>query len=287
MRSRSVEIAKPGEIAKGAAVSPAVGDVVRLKDCVQHPSFNGQMGALTKLAEDGRWHMFLTGQALGFHLRYVKVQNFEVLRPPTAGQQEDVAPSLKGQRETLIRQLAARPNTPTTMAAGRSSSTTLPDIGNADHDIPNVLMIYLPDGRAVPAIEHKGSASTIFFRNAHHMLCEFDEVADPSTDVVFEDDHDEAKDPSTFVDIHTAWKACGGTTAPCSIAKCKQTGAWGIGMSWTKKYRVMAAKLSLAVALGMSHNNLHKIVATQSGQAYPEIRKMLDFAENAGICFSP
>ena len=245
------------------------------------------MGALTKLAEDGRWHMFLTGQARGYHLRYVKVQNFEVIRRPMAGPQEDVAPSLKGQRETLIRQLAARPNTPTTMAAGRSSSTTLPDIGNADHDIPNVLMIYLPDGRAVPAIEHKGSASTIFFRNAHHMLCEFDEVANPSTDVVFDDDHDEAADPSTFVDIHTAWKACGGTRALCSIAKCKQTSAWGIGMSWTKKYRVMAAKLSLAVALGMSHNNLHKIVAKQSGQAYPEIRRMLDFAENAGICFSP
>jgi hypothetical protein len=237
------------------------------------------MGALTKLAEDGRWHMFLTGEAVGYHLSYVKVQNFEVVRPPTAGHQEDVAPSLK-ERETLIRQLAARHNTPTTMAAGGSSI-------NADHDIPNVLMIYLRDGRAVPAIEHKGSASTIFFRYAHHMLCEFDEVANPSTDVVFEDDHDEAADRSTFDDIHTAWKACGGTKAPCSIAKCKQTGAWGIGMSWTKKYRVKAAKLSLALALGMSHNNLRKIVAKQSGQAYPEIRKMLDFAENAGICFSP
>ena len=34
---------------------------------------------MTELAEDGRWHMSLTGLARGFHLRYVKVENFDVL----------------------------------------------------------------------------------------------------------------------------------------------------------------------------------------------------------------
>ena len=62
--------------------SPLVGDHVRLKDCVQHPSFNGMEGTLTELADDGRWHMSLIGLAFGYHLRYVKVKNFDVLPRP-------------------------------------------------------------------------------------------------------------------------------------------------------------------------------------------------------------
>jgi len=61
--------------------SPRVGDYIRLRNLRQHPTFNGQEGKLTGSAADGRWHMSLNGRARGFHLRYVKVEHFVVLRP--------------------------------------------------------------------------------------------------------------------------------------------------------------------------------------------------------------
>jgi len=41
-------------------------------------------GTVTGRGEDGRWHMSLTGKANGFHLRYLKEQNIEVVDGPTA-----------------------------------------------------------------------------------------------------------------------------------------------------------------------------------------------------------
>jgi hypothetical protein len=61
---------------------PEVGAYVRLQNYITHPSFNGVEGMLTGQAEDGRWHMSLFGKARGFHLRYVKEINYEVLRFP-------------------------------------------------------------------------------------------------------------------------------------------------------------------------------------------------------------
>ena len=252
---------------------------------------------MTEMAEDGRWHMSLHGQARGFHLRYVKVQNFEVLRPP-----EEDAPgrrdgatmaamgSTRGCGDRLgdaerMGPLGAKPPSHQFMgvnlwvpnpdtddfafAFALPGSKTPATMSNADEDIPKVFMIYMPDVGSVPAIEHNGIAR--FFRNAHNMLCEFDEAKDPSTDVVFDDD----PDGSLFVEIHTAWKAAGGSAAPCCIAKCKAAGLWGIGMASSQKCRLKAAKLSLAVALGMMNENLHEIAAKQF---YPEIREMLAVA---------
>jgi hypothetical protein len=56
-----------------------VGACIRLKNLVQHPSFNGVEGTITEQADDGRWHMSMVGKALGFHLRFAKAQNLEVL----------------------------------------------------------------------------------------------------------------------------------------------------------------------------------------------------------------
>ena len=69
---------------------PVVGAHVRLQHCRQHPDFNGKEGTLTERAEDGRWHMSLVGEQLGFHLRFVKEINFAVLHRPN-----DEAPPTK------------------------------------------------------------------------------------------------------------------------------------------------------------------------------------------------
>ena len=61
---------------------PVVGAHVRLQHCTQHPTFNGKEGYLIERADDGRWHMALVGDVFGFHLRYVKEINFEVLQRP-------------------------------------------------------------------------------------------------------------------------------------------------------------------------------------------------------------
>ena len=230
---------------------------------------------MTEMAEDGRWHMSLHGQALGFHLRYVKVQNFKVLRPP-----EEDAPGRRLGDAERMGPLGAKPPSHQFMgvnlwvpnpdtddfafAFALPGSKTPATMSNADEDIPKVFMIYMPDVSSVPAIKHNGIAR--FFRNAHHMLCEFDEAKDPSTDVVFDDD----PDGSLVVEIHTAWKAVGGMAAPCCIAKA--AGLWVIGLASSQKCRLKAAKLSLAVALGMKNENLHEIAAKRF---YPEIREML------------
>ena len=61
---------------------PVVGAHVRLQHCTQHPTFDGKEGYLIERADDGRWHMALVKEMFGFHLRYVKEINFEVLQRP-------------------------------------------------------------------------------------------------------------------------------------------------------------------------------------------------------------
>ena len=50
-----------------------------LKECTQHPSFNGLEGTVIGRAVDGRWHIALTGAAHGHHVKYVKAMNIEVI----------------------------------------------------------------------------------------------------------------------------------------------------------------------------------------------------------------
>ena len=156
---------------------------------------------MTELAEDGRWHMSLTGLARGFHLRYVKVENFDVLPRRVA---VIVAPS---RRPDVVFDVVpsdpiaviVAPSLRPAASGGRSSKTTSKPrpravdealLANAADEIPMLHMINLPKRGhgGLPAIEHPGLFSTRFFRNAHHMLCEFDETKDFATAVVLEDD---------------------------------------------------------------------------------------------------
>lgn len=195
---------------------------------------------MTEMAEDGRWHMYLIGQARGFHLRFVKVQNFDVLQSPG--------------KDCVV----------------NTSTRTTSSFPGAESQ-PTVHMICVPDVVGeVPAIMHTDCLSQSIFQNAHHILCEFDETNFPSTDVIFEYDYDGTK----FVEIYAAWKAAGGSPdVCCCVAKCKKTpGLVGIGMASVKGNRLKAAKLSLAVTLGLSHKNLEAIAA---GECYSEIREWL------------
>ena len=143
-------------------------------------------------------------------------------------------------------------------------------LANAADEIPMLHMINLPKRGhgGLPAIEHPEFFSTRFFRNAHHMLCEFDETKGFATAVVLEDD----PTGTLFEEIYTAWKAVGGSAAPCCVATCEEAGLLGVGFGWSKAYRVKAAKLSLAVAVGIQHNKLQTIAANGY---YLDIRKMM------------
>ena len=236
---------------------------------------------MTELAEDGRWHMSLTGLARGFHLRYVKVENFDVLPRRVA---VIVAPS---RRPDVVFDVVpsdpiaviVAPSLRPAASGGRSSKTTSKPrpravdealLANAADEIPMLHMINLPKRGhgGLPAIEHPGLFSTRFFRNAHHMLCEFDETKDFETAVDLEDD----PTGTLFEEIYTAWKAVGGSAAPCCVATCEEAGLLGVGFGWSKAYRVKAAKLSLAVAVGIQNNKLQTIAANGN---YLDIRNML------------
>ena len=233
---------------------------------------------MTELAEDGRWHMSLTGLARGFHLRYVKVENFDVLPRRVA---VIVAPSRRPDVVFDVVPIAVivAPSLRPAASGGRSSKTTSKPrpravdealLANAADEIPMLHMINLPKRGhgGLPAIEHPGLFSTRFFRNAHHMLCEFDETKGFATAVVLEDD----PTGTLFEEIYTAWKAVGGSAAPCCVATCEEAGLLGVGFGWSKAYRVKAAKLSLAVAVGIQHNKLQTIAANGY---YLDIRNML------------
>jgi len=85
---QAVTSSPPPQTAVEQTTGVKVGSHIRLRGLVQHPSFNGVEGTVTGRGEDGRWHMSLTawlpsGKAYGFHLRYVKEQNIEVVDGPT------------------------------------------------------------------------------------------------------------------------------------------------------------------------------------------------------------
>ena len=42
-----------------------------MTDFIQHPSFNGTVGTITELMEDGRWCVSLGGESAGYQLRWV------------------------------------------------------------------------------------------------------------------------------------------------------------------------------------------------------------------------
>ena len=58
----------------------------RMSGCNIAPSIQPSTGKkdmyLIERADDGRWHMALVKEMFGFHLRYVKEINFEVLQRP-------------------------------------------------------------------------------------------------------------------------------------------------------------------------------------------------------------
>jgi hypothetical protein len=75
----------------GPAQQIGVGAWVLLKNAVTHPNFNGLTGTVTEQSEDGRWHIRLGGKARGFHLRYVKESNLDLMPvPPPRSLDEEI-----------------------------------------------------------------------------------------------------------------------------------------------------------------------------------------------------